>query len=345
MLPYYGLILFVGVMYLLTRLLPEDKTSKVLVFSVFVATTLLQCLRAETVGCDIVTYLRGYEISFQQGWFDQISNWEKGFLFFLHLLSVLNVSNRGFIVITSIMCQAPVFYFIYKRAKRPELSILIYFAFGLFLFSFSGIRQMIAIGISLLAVLAFEEGRTTKSFILFIIAVLFHRTSIINFLIIPLSRVKVEGHGSHLLMLLALFLEIRLAPILVSIAEILKGNSINIQWTGAIGAILLYALIWLLSVTFIPQEGKWISYSNYMYLGVAIQCLGLYHMHIARLGYFFTFFECLLIPEMIDDSTSSELIKTLIYLGCIMFCLFYFHYGTAGGYLNVSPYIPFWKEI
>ena len=80
-----------------------------------------------------------------------------------------------------------------------------------------------------------------------------------------------------------------------------------------------------------------------MYLAAAIQCLGLYHMNIGRVGYYFAFFECLLIPEMIEKTTRSRELKLMLYVGCVAFCLLYFYKNTGWGYLGVSPYVLFWK--
>lgn len=60
-------------------------------------------------------------------------------------------------------------------------------------------------------------------------------------------------------------------------------------------------------------------------------------------GVLLAFFECLLIPEMIEKTTRSRELKLMLYVGCVAFCLLYFYKNTGWGYLGVSPYVPFWK--
>lgn len=98
-----------------------------------------------------------------------------------------------------------------------------------------------------------------------------------------------------------------------------------------------------MSSLLIRCDAPWNLYINCMYLAAAIQCLGLYHMNIGRVGYYFAFFECLLIPEMIEKTTRSRELKLMLYVGCVAFCLLYFYKNTGWGYLGVSPYVPFWK--
>ena len=343
MIPYYGLILWTGILYGGIKHVRLKDKKKTFVCLAFLSTVLLQSLRAEYVGGDMVQYLRGYELSAQRGWLDPVFNFELIFRILIHTLAVFHVPRQGFIAIMSVLCQAPVFYFFYRRAKNPCLSILIYFTFGLFTFSFSGIRQMIAIGLFLLAVLQAEDEQWLKFTALILLAAMFHKSALIGIVVWPLSKIKVKNHIVHFLMLGAFIVEIFMAPAIIQVAATLFGSYNTIQFTGAYACFLLYALIWFMSSLLIRCDAPWNLYINCMYLAAAIQCLGLYHMNIGRVGYYFAFFECLLIPEMIEKTTRSRELKLMLYVGCVAFCLLYFYKNTGWGYLGVSPYVLFWK--
>lgn len=208
MIPYYGLILWTGTLYGGIKHVRLKDKKKTFVCLAFLSTVLLQSLRAEYVGGDVVQYLRGYELSAQRGWLDPVFNFELIFRILIHTLAVFHVPKQGFIAIMSVLCQAPIFYFFYRRAKNPCLSILIYFTFGLFTFSFSGIRQMIAIGLFLLAVLQAEEEQWLKFTALILLAAMFHKSALIGIVVWPLSKIKVKNHIVHFLMLGAFIVEI-----------------------------------------------------------------------------------------------------------------------------------------
>ena len=44
-------------------------------------------------------------------------NFELIFRILIHTLAVFHVPRQGFIAIMSVLCQAPIFYFFYRRAK------------------------------------------------------------------------------------------------------------------------------------------------------------------------------------------------------------------------------------
>lgn len=172
---------------------------------------------------------------------------------------------------------------------------------------------------------------------------MFHKSALIGIVVWPLSKIKVKNHIVHFLMLGAFIVEIFMAPAIIQVAATLFGSYNTIQFTGAYACFLLYALIWFISSLLNRCDAPWNLYINCMYLAAAIQCLGLYHMNIGRVGYYFAFFECLLIPESIEKSTRSKFLKMVLYGGCVVFCLLYFYKNTGWGYLGVSPYVPFWK--
>ena len=138
---------------------------------------------------------------------------------------------------------------------------------------------------------------------------MFHKSALIGIVVWPLSKIKVKNHIVHFLMLGAFIVEIFIAPAIIQVAATLFGSYNTIQFTGAYACFLLYALIWFISSLLIRCDAPWNLYINCMYLAAAIQCLGLYHMNIGRVGYYFAFFECLLIPESIEKSTRSKFLK------------------------------------
>ena len=111
MIPYYGLILWTGTLYGGIKHVRLKDKKKTFVCLAFLSTVLLQSLRAEYVGGDMVQYLRGYELSAQRGWLDPVFNFELIFRILIHTLAVFHVPRQGFIAIMSVLCQAPIFYF------------------------------------------------------------------------------------------------------------------------------------------------------------------------------------------------------------------------------------------
>lgn len=122
-----------------------------------------------------------------------------------------------------------------------------------------------------------------------------------------------------------------------------KNREYETQYTGAYMAFIMYVCVWLGAVFLIGKNKELNSFENYILLAAAIQELGMYHMSIARLGYYFSFFICLLLPEMVVELTKNDWKMRCAITTALVFCCFlYFNINTGDGYLNVCPYIPFW---
>lgn len=87
MIPYYGLILWTGTLYGGIKHVRLKDKKKTFVCLAFLSTVLLQSLRVEYVGGDMVQYLRGYELSAQRGWLDPVFNFELIFRILIHMIS------------------------------------------------------------------------------------------------------------------------------------------------------------------------------------------------------------------------------------------------------------------
>ena len=88
MIPYYGLILWTGILYGGIKHVRLKDKKKTFVCLAFLSTVLLQSLRAEYVGGDMVQYLRGYTASARGGWLDPVFNFELIFRILIHTLAV-----------------------------------------------------------------------------------------------------------------------------------------------------------------------------------------------------------------------------------------------------------------
>lgn len=342
---YYALIAVIGLVRLLTTkiFINKDKGNRLFVLLSFLLTVLLQGLRSPTVGTDIQGYLVGYKLCGVSSWGAPVLNYEIGYRTFCKLLYSMGVPEQTFLFIVALICQGAVFLFILRHSKFPACSIVMYLTFGLFTFSFSGLRQMLSIAIVLFG---FDniKNRNFVGFLVFVlIASTFHTSAILLLLAYPLYFIKPAGNVLYL-MLGALIVELLFGQRLVALAGYLYGRTIETANTGAYAAFLMYLLVWVASNILIKARGDTAAFINYCYIAALIQGLGRYHGSVARAGYWFAFFVCLLVPQVIASVTSRNwkmrFAMTTVLIGC---CLVYFNINTGGGYLNVSPYVPFWE--
>lgn len=344
--PYYGLIVCIGLLRLLTASVIRNakRRDDVFVASACILTVLLQAFRKDTVGIDLGMYIPGYEYIGVLPWFSPMYNFEIGYRVFCKVLYTLGVSKQLFLGVVAVICQGSIFLFIRKYSKFPAISIVVYLTFGLFTFSFSGLRQMLAFAIALLAY-DFVEKRNLIVFCGIIgIASLFHASVIVFLIIYPLYCWKFPSNTSFLMIsvfLAEIFLGDKIVALLVSVY---KGTDYKFESTGAYEAFIMYALVWFAAEWFMRYTPRYNAYRNYLLVGAFIQGLGMYHSSVARIGYYFMFFICLVLPQTISsickDDWKLRLCTSFVLIVC---CFIFFNMNTGNGYLDVCPYVPFWQ--
>src|SRR5699024_7717186 len=103
----------------------------------------------------------------------EVVRWEYGYVLLNKLSSILSNNEQILLVLTSFLVLIGVMYFIYKNSENVVLSVFLYISLYLYLFSFNGIRQAIAMSI---LVMGFH-------FIVVLVATLFHETAILMLLL------------------------------------------------------------------------------------------------------------------------------------------------------------------
>ena len=346
MLPYYGLIFCIGLIRLITiNINDKKKRDDIFVVAACVFTVMLQGLRKDTVGIDLQMYIPAYDYIGLLPWLSPVYNFEVGYRVFCKVLYILGVSKQLFLGIVAAICQGSVFWFIRRYSKFPAISIVIYLTFGLFTFSFSGLRQMMALSIALFSYNFVEKKEPIRFCLVVAIASLFHASVLVFLIVYPLYYWKFPPN-TVLFVFPAFLMEILLGDRLVAImVSLYQQKDYQAENTGAYEAFLMYALVWFAAEIFMLYTSRYNAFRNYLLIGAFVQGLGLYHSSVARIGYYFMFFICLVLPQTISDickdDWKSRFCITAVLIAC---CFVFFNMNTGNGYLNVSPYIPFWEN-
>lgn len=151
---------------------------------------LLSSLRSESVGADVERYVEVFNGGGHQ------EDIEGLFYLVTDSLRFLGISSQIYLAVMACMILIPVFYFIKSKSVATTFSILIYFCLtgdSGYVFTNSGIRQSIAVGLVLIAYLYMEKVENKKftesvkycilAFGIFALAFGFHSTSVMGLLI------------------------------------------------------------------------------------------------------------------------------------------------------------------
>lgn len=322
---------------------------------------LVLALRSSYCGVDLVMgaagsanyynmFVRAGEESFFniiRGDLTHISSMETGWLIYCKLVSFLTKDFQIFMAITALIQISLIGFVLYKYSIDIILSYIVYFCFGLYVMSFSGLRQSTAFSITFFSYYFLEGGKKLKFVLVTVLASLIHSSSLIFLIALPLRYLKLSSVKSVVAVIVIVLLLPFLSVIVTSVVPLLFENRYQHYQDegGSITLFLVYVLLFLLSLKIKYQNQHLSLVRNLIMMAAACQSLGYIGSGaITRIGFYFSIFFTLLYPELVrvySDKKNKEAL-TLI-LSVALFGFFYL--TNKDGYLNVVPYYFFWENV
>lgn len=312
-------------------------------FGIFI----IQALRAEFVGVDLSSYLPALQMVRSIDIFagERLYNYEAGYLLYSQVFSKLNFPNQWYLAVVALTIIAPIAYTWYENSKMPGLSIFIYITLGFFAFSFSGLRQAIALAIIFYSFKYIKEKSLIKFILCVALAMSFHTTAIIFVVAYPLYYLRLRLIHIYLIVLVFILVFIYRSEIFLLIYHLYKGIAGEAESTNAYTMLTVMVIVMVLAYAFgskDKQDLNFNAYKNYMLVAILVQIFASQSNVIMRAGYYYYLFITLLIPEIINNQKDIGIrISAVIIL--IVVLLYFFQMTTGNGYLNVSPYYFYWE--
>lgn len=337
------------------RYVDFEKRNKWALFTFFAILTILVALRHESVGNDTRNYIMYFKHYVNLKWDNLLTqDLEVGFSYFNKIVSMFTKEAQVFFIIIVIFTVAPI-YNTYKRlCVDPGLTILLFCLMSTFVLMFSGIRQMLAVGIGFIAYEFTRQKKLIQFVLCVILAISIHTSAFMLILMYPLFHAKITKKWLWVVvpMLTILFLYNKeifsvLGTILLRYTEF----DPIIEETGAYTMIILFALFSIFAFI-IPDESlldsETIGLRNFLLLALVLQMFAPLNMLAMRMNYYYIIFIPLLLPKIIKYK--SERWKQVAILGrhiMVIFFLVYFFYNayTSESNLHVFPYHFFWEKV
>lgn len=330
-----------------------QKKNQQALFAFFVLMTVLVALRHESVGNDTQNYMRHFGYFFHLSW-EQCGkeSTEIGFVYFNKIISLLTKEPQIFIAISAIVSLAMI-YPTYKRlCLDTSLTVVLYVTMSTFVMAFSGVRQMLAIGIGFLA---YECVRRKKliPFILFVaLAMTFHVSAFMLAFMYPLYHAKITRKWLIAIVPTLVFVFVFNTQIFTSLGLILARFTeydASVTQTGAFAMLFLFA-VFAVFAFLIPEETsldvETIGLRNFLLFSLVLQMFAPLHTIAMRMNYYYIIFIPLLLPKIVK--ARSNYCGQFAVVGrhvMVAFFLIYFFYNayTSDSNLHVFPYRFFWE--
>jgi hypothetical protein len=346
MLIYYCLILWIGMVSLFSiNIKDKKKRNRIVIILCCLGVLIIQALRASSVGVDVNGYLKGYQIAKDINIFagERLFNFEVGYILYSQLISKLGIPNQWYLAIVAFTIIIPIAFTWMKNSKMPAISVFIYITLGFFAFSFSGLRQAIAISIVFYSFKYIQERSLIKFLLCVILAISFHTSAIIFIFAYPLYQLRLKPIQLCFVVITFILTFLLRNIIYLPIYTLYKGVEGHIQNTGAYTMLFVMIGVLVLSYLFGPKYSVGFNaYKNYMIVAIFIQIFASQSTIAMRAGYYYYIFITLLIPEVINAQRDLKVRITAVVV-LILALLYFFQVTIGSGSLNVSPYYFYWE--
>lgn len=328
-----GLVVLSGAYFLF-----KDKKSFIIV--TFLILTLLAALRSYTVGPDGNVYANYFEMLKEMELSEIPIYFTKEPVFYIvtKYIQKLGFGLQGWYAIIGGVYALAVCIIVYRYSEHSFISILSLFSLGYFIFSFTGLRQTVALSIILFSAVALEKKRYVMFVVLVFLATVFHNSAII-FLIMIFIRDKKISARQYLLLLASGFLMVRvfsgqiyaLLNQLLEDSERFRGYSnytYGLSWAGVViqGAILVFCIYFMDSETLKKNR----LFLNVSFVGVFFQMCVVLVAEMFRVSMYFSVFNIVLVANVCMGNRFTKDSKGVVIFLILASVILYFINGHIG---------------
>ena len=333
------------------------------VIAVTLVMTLFSGLRSWWMG-DLIKYYTQYLNCAGPDWrdvvFGKLTN--SGIRIFFRSASMMGLSYDVCIFIIAAFSAITLGVLIYRYSPSPYWSYLIYIAMGFYIFTYSGLKQTIAMGFLCIAMIGLLEGRFWFFLIWTLIGGLFHAPALIFLLAYPFARKKLDAN--YALILLALFAAVYFFRnrIVEMLSEMYYDDEQALEASIKVGGrFMMMLLILALGLYLRPLRSSDKQYGylfNLMVIAAALQTFSIYDNNYTRLTDYYYQFIVLFIPLMMQTGESqlaemperkgeilyhSRDLYLLLSIGITVFALWYYRSYVDASWALLNGFKFFWE--
>ncbi len=332
----------------------EKKKNNAMLFF-FSVLTVLVMFRHKTVGTDTENYIYFFNDYALKDWISVgKKSIEFGFSYLNKVISLFSEQPQFFLAVTAVLTSAMI-YPTYKRlCTDPSLSIALFCILSTFLMYFSGIRQMLAIGIGFIAYECTRNKKLIPFILIVVFAMTFHTSAFMLAFMYPLYHAKITKKWLFAVVPGLLIVFIFNKPIFSFLSAIIERYTVyegGISSTGAYTMLILFAAFTVFSFL-IPDEksldSETIGLRNFLLLSLSVQLFAPLHVLAMRMNYYYIMFIPLLLPKIIANRSKAwDQVAIIARYVMVAFFVVYFFFSayTSDVNLNVFPYHFFWEDV
>lgn len=329
----------------------KNKTALAFFFSLL---TVLVMFRHEGVGNDTRNYIHYFEKYCWLDW-NRLADpgLEIGYAYFNKIIAAVSQEPHFFLAVAAAAVSALI-YPTYKRlCTDVSLTIVLFCIMSTFVMMFSGIRQMLAVGMGFVAYEFTRRGKWLPFIATIFLALMFHASAFMLVFMYPLYHAKITKKWLYVVVPVLAGVFVLNRPIFsfmtAALARFSRFESAASS-TGAYTMLLLFGAFTVFSFL-IPQDSELdeetIGLRNFLLLSLVIQMFAPIHLLAMRMNYYYIIFIPLLLPRIIQYRSRrwSQVAILARHVMVVFFLIYFFANASGGGGLHVFPYHFFWENV
>ena len=337
----------------LPRLIDTDRRvyKKAAILLFFSLLFLLSALRAHSVGNDTNNYETVFRRFANHNLAYALSYKEPAFALLCKLVHSLTGSYQFLLAVIAFISLLPVAWFYAKNVENPMTTIALFMFFSVFYMYFSGMRQIIAIGLGIVAYY-FTKGKKPIPYLLVVLAAyFFHRSAIVLAVMYPIYWFRIMKRSVIFVVLVMGLIYVFNQPIFSLLHGLIQDyEGLGDSNTGAYTMLFLLILFCVFSFVVTEEDDldqDTVGLRNFLLVTTAIQMFVPLNFLVMRMGYYYMIFLPIALPRIMVNA-SPRWRATSMAANVVLFCFFAFRfivYAPSQNILHIFPYHFFWEMI
>ena len=345
MIPYYLMLLIILICaYHFKENMPKQQKKVILTISLLPMFCLL-AFKAESIGTDTANYINMFKDSGAYLKIDQESRIELGYQYLVLFLNKYFGAHQFLFIFSAFFICFSLYKFIIRTATNYALALFFFTTLGFFQFSISGIRQALAIAISLFAFKYIQERKLIKYTTIVALATLFHKSALFCLPIYWIMNMKTSTKNM-IIMVIGIFSAYLLAePFLLTAADVMNYNY-GIESTNT-GFIFMFIVLLITVACYKHRQelqGHNISSRfliNANYISLLLWVIRLVSRTAERLSLFVMPYTYISLEQYLTTRPSNK--KSIYTIVAVLVAGYLFvHRMSPSEYLN--NYLFFWQQ-
>lgn len=333
------------------------------IVAVTVVMTLFSGLRTWWMG-DLIKHYTQYLNCSGPDWkevvFGNITNC--GIRIFFHYGNQIGLSYDVCIFIIAAFSAITLGVLIYRYSPSPYWSYLMYIAMGFYIFTYSGLKQTIAMGFLCIAMTGLLEGRFWMFLFWTLVGALFHAPALIFLGAYPFARKKLDSNYVLILVLLVVLVFLFRNRIVGLLTDLYYDEEEVLASSAKVGGrFVMMLLILALGLYLRPlreHDRQYRYVFNIMVIAAALQTFSIYDNVYTRLTDYYYQFIVLYVPMMLQNGESQSFfmperkgeiryhakdLYLVLGIGITVFALWYYNGYVNAAWVQLKDFKFFWE--